>query len=189
MSDISVKNNTHLPIHIAMTWKGIVQYYRNDLPPGEMHNFDQFGTGWSDFTAVIGTDENKFNHDSDAAAILGLAAVVGGIAMGIAGLVLIPFTAGTSATATVIGISVAISAGTVSLAGAVIEGVEGVLMPASVKALFVSDRYSLKVNGGNVIGTHDSETNTFTVSKIEPLVINWENKTAGTKGEETAPSS
>lgn len=189
MSNIAVTNNTRLPIHIAMTWKGIVQYYHNDLKPGETHNFDKFLTGWSDFHAVIATEENRFNHDSDAGAILGLGAVAAGIVISVAGIALLPFSGGTSSAAVVAGIAIASTAGVISVAGAVIEGVEGILMPASVKALFVSDKYSISVEGGNIIGVFEEDSKTFTVTKVEPLSVHWKNEVSGNSGVETAPAA
>jgi len=187
MSNITVTNNTLLPIHVATSWKGIIQFYKNDLKPGESFNFDKFGLGWTDFTAVVATSENKFNHDSDASAILGLVAVGAGIAASIAGLALLPFSGGSSAALVAAGYAVAGTAGAISLAGAVIEGVEGALMPASVKALFVSDGYELNVDGGNIVGAY--EDGVFHVTRIDPLEVRWRNRTSGTQGTETAPAA
>lgn len=189
MSNISVTNNTKLPIHIAMTWKGIVQYFHNDLKPGETHNFDKFFTGWSDFHAVVATEENRFSHDNDAAAILGLGAVVAGVVASVAGIALLPFSGGTSSAMVIAGIAVAGTAGAISVAGAVIEGIEGILMPASVKALFVSDKYTISVKGGNIIGVFEEDNKTFTVTKVEPLSVHWRNEISGNSGVETAAAA
>lgn len=185
MSNISVTNTTKLPIHIAMSWKGVIQYYVNDLQPGQSHNFNQFALGWSDFSAVVGTPENKFNHESDFANILAFGTALTGLAVSIAGLVAIPFTGGASTPLVVIGIAAA--AAGVSLTGVVIEGIEGALMPASVKALFVSDQYTLNVGGGEVVGIHNEKEKTFQVTEIKPLSVGWKNNTSGSLGTEYAP--
>lgn len=188
MSNIKVTNNTNLPIHICMTWKGIVQYYKNDLQPGESFNFDKYFTGWSDFHAVVGTEENKFNHDQDFANIFNFAAAITGVALSIAGLVLVPLSGGTSSALVAAGVAIAASSTSVAAASVVIDGLNGVLMPASLKGVFVSDIYEISVAGGDIRGQHTENSNTFVVSDVEPLSINWKNLTSGQVGTETAPA-
>ena len=190
MSSIKVTNNTNLPIHICMTWKGIVQYYKNDLQPGESHNFDKFFTGWSDFSAVIGTEENKFNHDKDFSNILSFGTAITGAILSITGLVLAPVTGGGSVVLAMSGAAIAAASTSVSIASVVIDGMNGVLMPASVKALFVSDKYTISLTGANILGDHvkSGDEEKFLVSKVEPLQIKWNNLTSGASGIEIAPS-
>lgn len=201
MSEIKVTNNTNFPIHIAMSWKGIIQYFENDLLPGEEHNFDKFGTGWSDFTAVIASPDNKFSYDGVAANVAGLVGIGISAIVATAGLILIPVTGGVSttltagalATITTISAVTAIAGSVITLGGIVLEGIDGVMQPASFKALFVSDRYKLSVEGGDLIGSPKTDENgevlldengnaTLIVTEIKPLVVKWTNLTSGKSG-------
>lgn len=60
------------------------------------------------------------------------------------------------------------------------------LMPTSVKALFVSDRYTISV--GNIAGVFEEDEKTFTVTKVEPLSAHWKNEISSNSGVETAPA-
>ncbi|MCF6336472.1 MAG: hypothetical protein L3J84_00765 [Gammaproteobacteria bacterium] len=203
MSDIKVTNNTAYTIHVAMSWKGIIQYYKNDLAPGRSYNFDKFGIGGSDFTAVVSApnSENKFNHDADALNILGLVGIGAGAVVAVAGLILIPVTAGVSSGASLaaVGMITALSAGTavagaaVALGGIILEGIDGVIQPATYKGLAVSDKYELSVGGGDLIGLPKSDENgnilldddnkaTLIVSEIKPLTVAWKNLTWNSSG-------
>ncbi|TCK07611.1 hypothetical protein [Marinobacterium mangrovicola] len=191
MSNIKITNNTNLPIHICMTWKGIVQYYKNDLQPGESYNFDKFGMGWSDFHAVVGTESNKFNHDQDFANILSFGAAITGVVIGVAGLVLVPFSGGSSTALVAAGTALAISSTSVSAASVAIDGINGALLPASLKAIFVSDHYDISIYGGDILGDHEKSDGEekFVVSRIDPLRIEWKNLANGNTGIEVAPTN
>ncbi len=201
MSEIKVTNNTKYPIHIAMSWKGIVQYHKNNLLPGEEYNFSKFLTGWSDFTAVIASPENEFSDKGNAANIAGLVGIGLSAVVATAGLILIPVTGGVSssltaaalATITTISATTAVLGGVITLGGIVLEGIDGVMQPASYKALFVSDKYKLSVEGGDLIGLPKTDENgeilldengnaTLIVSEIKPLIVKWKNLTSGKSG-------
>ena len=178
MSKIKVTNNTNLPIHIAMTWAGIVQYYKNDLQPGASFDFSEFGTGWSDFTAVVGTPENEFSHKMDATKIMSFVTAGAGILTSIAGIALIPFSGGASAGLVFAGLTVTAASTTVAATNVAIRGVEGEMSPATIKGLFVSDHYTMSVQGGNIIGSLDEDGQTFHVQKFEPLYVEYKNETS-----------
>jgi hypothetical protein len=50
------------------------------------------------------------------------------------------------------------------------------------------DGYYLKLKGAEVVGAYDPGKNTFTVTKITPLKVHWENGNSHSGGEETAES-
>lgn len=193
MSSIMIHNNTNMKIHVAWSWKGIIQFYFNDLEPGGKRFFGDFLTGWSDFTAVVATEENRFNFYNNASNIVGLSLAVGGLALSALGLVLLIPSAGTSSalivagttvasTTIVAGTTVAITSGVVSLAGVTVEAIEGLLTPATFKGIFVSDKYDIYVKGAEIRGTYDQTKKTFKSTSIAPLKIEWVNHTSGKNG-------
>lgn len=189
MSDITVKNDTVHNLHIAFAWSGIVQYYENDLAPGETKKFSKFGIGFSDFTAIVGNDENKFSHDKDFLGALAIGGIVGGVLIAAAGIALIPFTGATSTALTAAGVStavtaasvgVAVSGAVITVAGIVLEVADATLEPASIKAVDVGLKQTITVAGGEVTGDikvdengqpvlDDNGNATMVVASIAPL--------------------
>lgn len=104
---------------------------------------------------------------------------------------MVSFSGGSSTALVAAGTALAVSSASVSAAGVAIDGINGALMPASMKAIFVSDQYDILIYGGDILGDHENNDGEekFVVSRINPLRIKWENKANGNTGVETAPTS
>ena len=191
MSDICVTNNSGLPIHVAMSWKGVVQDYVNYLQPGDSHQFDRFYRGRFDFTAVVATKDNSFAQNSDVMSASGLVKIGSELTKTIEGLVVIPSMGGLAEIASSplkTSIPITASGPTTMLDTVHVEGAEGVLLPTHVKALFVADSYRICVRGGEIVGRFDAPNNTFSMREINPIRVYWKNKTRDLSGTETGVS-
>lgn len=139
-------------------------------------------TGWSDFTAVVATEENRFSFDNNASNIVVLSLAIAGLALSAIGLVILIPSAGATSALIAAGTTVAITSGAVSLAGVTVEAIEGFLAPATLKGFFVWDKFDIYVKGAEIRGTYDQSKKTFKSTSITPLKIEWVNRTSGRKG-------
>lgn len=211
MANFKVTNETHLPIHVAISWGGIIQDHVNDLQPGKTFNFAVPGGGWHDMTGIVSNGSNQINpKKSNVAAFANW--ILGGVTLAttVVSLALIPFTFGATtplATASLLTLTTSAAAATaVSAATAasittavvsavaftadmVITGINAALHPVSISNLYGHDGYKITFTGAEVVGTLNNGMDTFTVTSFTPLSLSWENSKTHKKGVKTAPTS
>lgn len=196
MSTMSVTNSTNLPIHIATEWDGIVQEFKNYLEPGQSYELPAASFfGWQDFVAVIGIKDTEINHKDDWLRALSFGALIAGVLTTVSGIALTVVTFGAAAPVVVAGIEMSAAAiTTAGVAGAIAGGVATTagatativsdlrLKPAMVQGLWGPDGYNINIQGGNITGGYDKNTNKFHATEISPIIIEWKNKVSGTHG-------
>jgi hypothetical protein len=79
---VTIRNNSQVPIHCALSWASIQQDFKNDIKPnGGYDEFVLHDIGLHDLTIIVGTKENRFqsgnNGKIDGMKIL--AAVMAGV--------------------------------------------------------------------------------------------------------------
>ena len=187
MTWFRVRNKSKLPIHVAISWGGIIQHHKNDIQPGGYCEWDVPGLGWHDMTGVVSNGSNQFDPSKDNLSAIGKWIIGGaGVLLAAGGIALLPFTGGSSTAMVVTGISVAVSGAIVTTADIVVAGIHAALHPVSVSNLYGPDGYNVDFTGAEVIGTYDKDTKTFTVTDVTPLKLNWKNNNTGNSGTETA---
>ncbi|HET6942974.1 MAG TPA: hypothetical protein VFH89_12500 [Sphingomicrobium sp.] len=183
MSYIMVINNSAWPLHGALSWAGIQQQCFNNLSKnGNTHDF-VVGAGWHDLTIVPGTKLNKYDENKNNSA-----ASIGNFMFKVLSL----------ANPAPLGLMIAIQP---SITGDMLQleldpngkgsgdieirlaNSDIQLKPVTVTGLYASDGYNVTVSGGEVLGTYDKAANVYTITKVNPLALNWENRTSHTKGQ------
>jgi hypothetical protein len=174
-----------VPVHVVVSWAGIIQHYHNDLRPGEYCEWHVPGLGWHDFTAIPSNGANQVDpaHDN----IPSIAKfVIGGLSLGAVavGGVIAFLPSGGSSVVFALGAGAAIVSGLTFTGDAVVSGIDAALHPASVSNLYGPDGYNIEVRGGEVTG--HTENGKLLLTSYKPLVIHWHNNQSGTHGDEFA---
>lgn len=188
MTWFRLRNNSPLPVNAAISWGGIIQHYKNNIPGGGGYaEWNVPGLGWHDIKIVPANGDNQFDPSKDNLSAIGqwaLGAV--GVAIAAGGLVLIPFTAGASTGVTVAGIGIAAGGAVITASDIVIAGINAALYPVSVSGLYGPDGYNFEVGGGEIVGTYDKDGKVLTVTQFKPLMVKWTNNKTHATGTETA---
>ena len=176
-----------MPVHIALEWGGILQYYKNDMNPGDYWEYDVPGLGWHALEVRPSNGKNQFDPAKDNPFAIEKI-VVGAVAVVVAGIgiALIPFTAGSSTFITAGAIAVAVGGGVVTVTDIGFTIGDAVVNPVSVSNLYGPDGYNIHVKGGDLIGSYDANTKKFTVTGFQPLLVEWKNNNTGSNGVQTA---
>jgi hypothetical protein len=180
MSKIKVTNKTTWPLHGVLSWNGVQQQFFNDLKKGSSHEFE-VGGGWHDLTVLIGTAENRFDANKsnqvDIRRLLlqALTIVTGSV---LASVVLIPKQLNKGIWTLSTGPA---GPGTGDFK---LKGLDIRLNPVTVTGLYAPDGYDVSITGGEVEGVYDESSSVFTINKVVPLSLNWENRVSHTKGTE-----
>ena len=54
-------DSSAMPVHIALEWGGILQYYKNDMNPGDYWEYDVPGLGWHALEVRPSNGKNQFD--------------------------------------------------------------------------------------------------------------------------------
>ncbi|NMO72894.1 hypothetical protein BCV02_01275 [Vibrio breoganii] len=175
-------NSPSLPVHIAITWGGIIQHYANDIPVGGYWEVDVPGGGWHDVQLRPGLRESRFDPKKDnviavAEIVIGsLAAVIA-----VAGVVLVPLTGGGSVVVAA-GVVTATMGTVVTLTDIGFVIADRVVNPVSIAGLYGPDGYDIEVGGGDLTSDEDAATSTPIVRNIKPFVMKWKNNKTNSTG-------
>lgn len=180
-------DSSAMPVHIAISWGGIIQHHRNDIPPGGYWEVNVPGLGWHGLDVRPSNGKNQFDPSKDN--VSGIANIaIGAVAtvVAAAGIILIPFTAGSSTFITGAAIATAVGGGVVTATDIAFAIGDAVVNPVSMSNLYGPDGYNIHVKGGDLIGKYDDNSKKFTVTSFQPLLIEWHNNTSHSSGVETA---
>lgn len=180
-------NSSAMPVHIAIEWGGILQHWKNDIPVGGYWEVNVPGLGWHAIEVRPSNGKNQYDPAKDN--VFGIANIaIGSVAavVAAAGIVLIPFTAGSSSFVTGAAIATAVGGGVVTATDIAFAIGDAVVNPVTLSNMYGPDGYNIHVRGGDLIGTYDENTGLFTVTGYQPLLVEWENNTSHSKGVETA---
>lgn len=177
---IMVVNKSAWPIHSALSWGGIQQQCSNNLARGASHDY-VVNLGWHDLTVVVGTPDNKFDPNKNNN--------IGDIAMFIANIAMLalsPVGAVRLFASQVSGDNFVLSMATTVKDGSKVAKISGKqirLSPVRESELYAPYGYTVTISGGDVLGTFDHDTATFTVTDVKPLRLRWSNRSNGNSGE------
>lgn len=181
MSYIMVVNKSAWPLHAALSWAGIQQQCANNIATGgNSHDF-VVGLGAGDLTVVPGSKGNQFDPKNNNAwkdigkFLFDIASIINPLAA-VSRLALYPddtglFTLGVEPNGAGSGVK------NVKLAGKALR-----ISPVQVTELYYPDGYTVTVTGGQVTGDWDEGSETFTVTDVKPLSLNWKNRQSHTSG-------
>jgi hypothetical protein len=176
-----------LPVHVVVSWAGIIQHYHNDVPPGGYVEWNVPGVGWHDFTAIPSNGSNQVHPSTDNMASIAKF-IIGGaslVAVAVGGIVA-AIPSGGSSVVVAIGIGAAIASGMIFAGDVVVSIVDASLHPASASNLYGPDGYNIEVRGGKLIGQVSPDGSTLHVTGYEPLQVHWHNNNTGKEGNEFA---
>ncbi len=175
-----------VPVHVVVSWAGIIQHYQNDLAPSGYTEWDVPGGGWHDFTAIPSNGSNQVNPSHDNLSSIAKF-VIGGVslaAVAVGGVVAFIPSGGSSAVVA-FGIGAAIVSGLTFAGDAVVSIIGAQLHPASVANLYGPDGYNIEVRGGEITGNVSADKKLL-LTGFTPLVVHWHNNNTNKEGNEFA---
>ncbi len=181
-SYIMVVNKSAWPIHGALSWANIQQQCFNSLAKGGSSHDFVVNLGWHDLTIVPGSESNKFDkaRNND----------LGDVGRFILNVVafLNPALNASLAVSQLAGGKQMIDIGAPPPGAPKVAKVTGKdirIGPVQVRELYAPHGYTVTITGGQIEGTYDQATETFTITGAQPLKLRWVNRTTKTSGEVT----
>ncbi len=177
-------NSSGLPVHIAVSTAGVIQWHKNDLPArnvpkvsgyAEVHMDDAI---WHDVTVVPSNGKNQINQVENNI-WKGLEIGVGVLGV-VAAAAAAPVTGGGS-----VAIAIAVAGGLVTVGDTVVSVTNFAIHPATVGNLYAPDGYNFTIGGGHMRG-HKDEKDRFVVTGYDPLSLQWHNNKTGSHATVTA---
>lgn len=176
-----------MPVHVVVSTAGIIQHYKNDVPPGGYTEWNVDDAVWHDFTAIPSNGSNQVHPEKDNLASIAKF-VIGGVSLaGLAvGGVLLFIPTGGGSVIVALGIGTAIVGGLTFAGDVAVSITDAVLHPASVSNLYAPHGYNIEIRGGEVTGKLAPDKKRLTITGYQPVSVWWHNNTTGTRGHETA---
>ncbi|TPJ77216.1 hypothetical protein [Mesorhizobium sp. B2-6-2] len=177
-SHFHIVNDSGVPVHVALSTAGVVQYCKNDVAPKTDFTWTLNDAIWHDLTVIPSNGQNKINvRDNNAWKI---AEIVVGSAGVLAAAGAAPFTGGAS-----LAIAAAAIGGVVAVGTTVVSLTNFFLHPAAISNLYAPDGYDVDIQGGNLVGHMNGGE--FIATGFNPIVLQWRNHSTKSHGTVTAP--
>jgi hypothetical protein len=175
MSWFRIRNNAGVPVHVAVSTAGVIQYHKNDVPAGNGYAEFNVADGiWHDLTVIPSNGQNQINAaDNNGWKIAEIVTGSVGVLVAIAAA---PFTGGSS-----IAIAVTIGGVLVAVGATVASVVNFAMHPAVIDNLYAPDGYNFTITGGEFEG-HQDPAKGWIITGYKPISVAWHNNATGREG-------
>jgi hypothetical protein len=178
MSWFRVTNNAGVPVHLAISTAGVIQYHQNDVPGGGGYaEFDVQDAIWHDLNVVPSNGHNQIDAQNNngwkiAEIVIGSVGILAAAAAA-------PLTGGSS-----LAIAVTIGGALVAVGTTVASVANFAMNPATIDNLYAPDGYNFTVSGGEFEGQQGP--NGWVITGFKPISVYWHNNETNNDGTVTA---
>jgi hypothetical protein len=170
-----ISNNAGVPVHLAVSTAGVIQYHKNDVAGGGGYaEFNVKDAIWHDLTVVPSNGHNQIDAPRQNGWKIA-EIVTGSVGILVAGAAA-PFTGGAS-----LAIAVAIGGGLVAVGTTVASIVNFAMNPATISNLYAPDGYNFTISGGEFEG-HQDGSGGWVITGFKPISVKWHNNQTKREG-------